>query len=300
MELLSMDQTIQSVIHTIKSSALPDPIKHWLTDEERVQTQKALFLCFAQALVPGFGELDKSCQVKLNTLVYLGASGIYEADKVYDIQVQGPAIQTPLIQSHFCLVESQRILSRLFEEDDPFWNTYYQRYWNHFQELAQSKCVKQRLDCDEYKNLLRHKYALLYLVADILHHLSDCQFVDQYERLKESLEWFTIGYNIPNEIRGLKTDLDTQVNNYAWWRLLEILPEFGMDADELSSEELHKMVYFTGLAERMLEESLVAFRKAKECVRPLGLNLFEQLIDARMQRNKKEMDILHEELASVF
>ena len=295
-----MDQTIQSVIYSIRASALPDSIKLWLTDKERVQSQKALFLCFAQALVPAFGRLDKSSQIRLNTLVYLGASGIYEADKVYDIQVKGPDIQTPLVQSHFCLVESQRILAGLFEEESPFWNTYYQRYWNHFQELKQSKCIHVRLDYHEYKNLLRHKYALLYLVADILHHLSDCQYVENYERLTETLEWFTIGYNIPNEIRGLKTDLDTQINNYAWWRLLEILPEYGMDAGELSSEELHKMVYFTGLAERMLEESLEAFRKAKECVRPLGLNLFERLIDSRMQRNTKEMEILHEELTSVF
>jgi hypothetical protein len=295
-----MDQTIQSVIYTIRTSALPDPIKEWLTGKERVQSQKALFLCFAQALVPAFGKLDKSSQIRLNTLVYLGASGIYEADKVYDIQVEGPDIQTPLIQSHFCLVESQRILAGLFGEKSSFWNIYYQRYWDHFQELKQSKCIHSRLDYHEYKNLLRHKYALLYLVADILHHLSNCQYVNHYERLIETLEWFTIGYNIPNEIRGLKTDLDTQINNYAWWRLLEILPEYGLDAGELSSEELHKMVYFTGLAERMLEESLEAFRKAKECVRPLELNLFEKLIDSRMQRNRKEMDILQEELASVF
>ncbi|HEX5624779.1 MAG TPA: hypothetical protein VFX48_02080 [Saprospiraceae bacterium] len=289
-----------NVIQTIQTQALPDEIKSALTDPELLKNQESLFLCFAQAFMDAFPGIPENEQVLINTITYLGARGIYEADPVYDIQIQGPEIQKHLVHSHFYHCESQRLLSHLFPIDHPLWAVYYQRYWQHFGELRESRMTDKRLDFKTYLQLLRYKYAMLYVPIDIMHYRTGQQYRESYERICEALQWFTVGYNIPNEIRGLKIDLETHINNYAWWRLMEKLPELDIDYRDYSSEELHKLVYVTGLAERMLEESLEAFEKALACIRPLNLPLFEYIIHKRIENNKMEMEILQEHLSSIF
>ncbi|MBK9271550.1 MAG: hypothetical protein IPM48_08120 [Saprospiraceae bacterium] len=300
MKILGQQETAQGVRDLILSSPMPEDIKQLLVNEEVMRSQRSLFLCLAQAFMKAFPGLNEDQQIRINAIIYLGSTGIYEADKVYDIQISGASIQEPLVRSHFCFIESQRLLTGLFSANSEFWKVYYKRYWDHFKELKESKQTDRKLDFDEYRNLLKHKYSMIYLIADILYFLTDQKYTDTYLNLIQVMEWFTVGYNIPNEIRGLKTDMDTNINNYAWWRLKEILPEFGIQNDELSSEEMHKMIYLTGLAERMLRESLDAFDQAIAMVRPYGLELLEHIIRKRIESNQHEMEILQEELSSVF
>jgi hypothetical protein len=300
MSILPADQIISGVIQHIGDGPLPEPIRSYVLRQELIQTQEKLFLCIAQAFVPAFPGVNPTEQIKVNALIYLGARGIYEADPVLDNQVEGKSIHDPLMRSQFCTMEAVRILSGLFPADSPFWPQYYARYADHFDELKESGQTDKKLGQDAYTSLLAKKYALLYLVLDTWHYLTDQKNKQAYEDLQQAVAWFTIGYNIPNEIRGLKTDLETHVNNYAYWRLLELLPEMGLSAADFDQEELHKLVYVSGLAERMLTESLAAFEQTMTVANQYDLNLFKQIVLSRMESNQKEMDVLQEELSLIF
>lgn len=288
------------VIKTIHALPIPQEVKTALTDLKLIDSQQNLFMCFAQAFMSAFPGIDSATQNLINTITYLGARGIYEADRVYDVQISGREIQKPLMFSHFYHSEAQRLLSSLFPSHHAFWSQYYQRYWLHFSELEESYNTNTKLNFNAYCRLLHCKYAMLYVPVDMMHFLTDQRHLDSYQSIIQSLKWFTVGYNIPNEIRGLKTDLETHINNYAWWRLKEKLSEFNIDPEDHSPEELNKLVYVTGLAEKMLEESLEAFDKAIEKVQPLELPIYEYVVRKRVESNKMEMEILQEHLSSIF
>jgi hypothetical protein len=284
----------------IEDGPMPANIRSYVLRPELLKTQEKLFLCIAQAFVPAFPGVSTSDQIRVNALIYLGARGIYEADPVLDNQVIGKNIHEPLMRSQFCTMEAVRILSGLFSADSPFWPQYYARYTDHFDELKESSQTDKKLDHDAYISLLAKKYALLYLVLDTWHYLAGQKNKQAYEDLLKAVAWFTIGYNIPNEIRGLKTDLETHVNNYAYWRLLDLLPEMGLSAADFDQEELHKLVYVSGLAERMLNESMAAFEYSMTIADQYDLTLFKQIVLSRMESNQREMDVLQEELSLIF
>jgi len=289
----------QKIVQLVASLPLPQPMKDRLLDPERLEKQKFLFLPFALAFADCFPGLTAADHILINASTYLGASGVYTMDGVFDLQIEGPAIQEPLIYGQLYMQESQRLLSRLFPDEGSFWVQYYQRYSDHFQELEESRQVDKELDFAHYRQLLGYKYSLLYVPVDMLFYLSGEKHRAAYDKIQESLQWFTVGYNLPNEVKGLEEDIRTGVNNYAWWRLRDELEQHDINPADHSAEEVHKLLYATGLAEQLLVESLDAFEKALAIVADLEVPLFRAIIEARMQSNRDMKAQIQEHLAAI-
>lgn len=293
MKNTSLDTHEQKIDGLINELPLPLDVKNKLVGSKKL---KYLFSSFGSAFQACFPGIATDELLLIDTGTFLLAAGTYAVDNVYDLQVEGLAIQKRLMYGHFCHQESQRLLSQLFLMKDPFWEKYYNRYSNHFKELKVSRELDDELTFTRYTELLGYKYSLLNLPIDIMHHLTDEKNTDNYETILESLKWFTVGYNLPNEVKGLEEDLMGGINNYAWWRLKAQLEKLDIPFAHLSPEALHKLLYATGLAEQLLNESFEAFQKALDIVSHLNVPGYITIVKHRLAKNKRMKTKIEEHL----
>ena len=284
----SFDCHLIEVRQCIEGSAVPNAIKEQIL--EHSDEQQYLFLRLAYAFFtqyPGIKERDK---VYMSAATYWSATAVYAIDHVLDLQVSGPELRPIYQNSHFCFLESQRLLAYLFPANSPFWQAYYTRYTDHFRELELSASM-ERLDQKQYKKLLSCKYALIHVVIDMLDHLTDQRHMDRSFALHHLLDTFTYGYNLPNEVKGLKTDLETGVNNYAYWRLRDRLVDLEFEIVD-DPERLHGLLYATGLAQELLNEANDTLEEVIRQAVNIDLPDFACIVRKRIDENSRRLDSL--------
>jgi hypothetical protein len=278
-------------------SALPIPAD--LREKFRLSHQggqRNLFAMLTGAFASQFPGVTHQQLVTLSSSVYLSAHAVYLLDPVLDFQAEDGDILSLVRESHFLFNESTRLLTEIFSPEDAFWPHYYQRFDDHFAEPVLSKNVEAELDLSAYQALLAKKYSLLFVPLIGLHHLSNRQHTVQFEKLNTLMQRFIIGYNIPNEIKGVSDDIRGTINNYAFWRLKKLLPEYEMDAHDYSADELHKMVYATGLASQLYDEALHYLNQARQMAEEEKLPLLVKLLDDRIESTEAEKIKVNEEM----
>ena len=290
-----MNKLLQDIEAGIQDLPIPPDLRKKFALSTK-EVHKNLFAAITGAFAPCFPSVTATDLVNLSTAVYLGASAVYALDPVLDQQASTAENIIYIRESHFLFNEATRILSGIFEPGHAFWIKYSQRIDDHFSEPALSKNVHTELDTETYRKLLAKKYSLLFVPLDGLYFLDKQENSSNYESLQELMNKFILGYNIPNEIRGISDDIRCSINNYALWRLKKLLPEFELRAEDFNADELHKLVYATGLASLLYDETLHYFSEAKKMAEELNLSLLANLVNDSMRKASAEKLQLEEEL----
>jgi hypothetical protein len=187
-------------------------------------------------------------------------------------------------------MESQRILCTLFAHDAPFWITYYSRYEDHFRELQLSEGF-QKLDEMKYREILKCKYALIHVTIDMMDHLTQHRHAEITSKLHAFLNTFTFGYNLQNEVKGLREDMETGVNNYVYWLIIERMLSLGYQVTNIP-EDIEKFLYASGIAEEVLAESNKSYDQVCSMAAELGLPEFILIVSHRKAENEKRISML--------
>lgn len=289
-ELLTVSQ---QVIDRIKSTGLPRPLLEKITDVTLVKKQSSYLIPFCYALTPAFGAIEEDVQITINAAIYLGAMGVYALDPVLDLQVSGEQVKNPITDGFLLISTSQQLLNEVIPSKSRFWKKYQARLLDHFKEASVNRMDssdKNGWNQAAYHELLKLRYSLLYLPLDILFHLTGESSKTNYYYLSESLFHFTVGFNIPNEIVGFTSDSNLGLKNYAWIPLSEYLEKENLDRRLFSFEELHKIMYLTGIATQLYDEALAAFDDCLAIIRPLNLPLFEKIVHKQVKKTIKEKE----------
>ncbi len=289
----SLEETSNSIIYFLKELSFSPHTKDLVFEERNLKAHKALFLPFFHAIAEAFPSIKEEPKKIAGAAVYLGAMAVYELDPVLDLQLKAEKSNQHITTSISLLQQAQLLLSRIFTPDSMFWDDYFRRWRLHFHELELSKVNKKtqiQWTREDYYHLLTHKYALIFTPLDICYHLT---LTDRntYTLLENTLKDFIIGYNIPNEISGFQQDGELNIANYSWCKLVPRLKEMGLQAEDYSLPELHKLLYLSGTAEEMYQESLQAFERCLKTIKKLNLGLLENLIKARKEKIRKESEM---------
>ncbi|WP_428667948.1 hypothetical protein [Runella sp.] len=285
---------MESLLSFLQNLPLPETVRKAFFSAEQFKHDQKLFLTLGSVFAPAFPGLSSWQELRLNAACYLGSLGIYQLDTVLDEQVQGTERITKAYQGQLLMLESQRILSHLFELQHPFWETYYKRVEKHYHELILSKDISEPLTETGYLHLLEHKYAMLYVPLDALFFLTGQTQPVQYATIEASLQLFCKGYNLPNEVMGMAEDMSLGITNYAYWRLKDSLKEIGIEADDYGYEELHTLLYASGLGETLLDEAVEAFREADLLAKTVKLPGYQKLIYYRIENVLSRKKVIEE------
>jgi hypothetical protein len=261
-----------------------------LLSKDVVEQQKFLFMRLAYSFFPLYPELREEERTALSAASYLSAIAVYAIDNVLDLQISGKAIRPLYRRSHLYFMESQRILCTLFAHDAPFWITYYSRYEDHFRELQLSEGF-QKLDEMKYREILKCKYALIHVTIDMMDHLTQHRHAEITSKLHAFLDTFTFGYNLQNEVKGLREDMETGVNNYVYWLIIERMLSLGYKVTNIP-EDIEKFLYASGIAEEVLAESNKSYDQVCSMAAELGLPEFILIVSHRKAENEKRISML--------
>ncbi|WP_209330550.1 hypothetical protein [Lunatimonas salinarum] len=296
-------QTLNQVVYSrIQSLELPNPLRERILNEELPQHQRDYLIPLCYSLSPAFGEIDEEDQITISTAIFLGAMGIYLLDPILDLQMTGSEIKSPLCDSILAISASQQLLNEVIPAKSRFWNKFQERLRDHFHEVSLSsvkKTGKKAWNQAAYHELLKFKYSLLYLPLDALFHLTNEKAKTNYYYLREALFYFTIGFNIPNEIIGFTSDTTLGLKNYAWVHLSEYLENENLDKRLFTAEELHKLIYLSGIATALYDEALEAFDECLSTVKPMNLPLFERIVHERIKVTIKEKEAINTYLQNI-
>ncbi len=297
----NLEETSATIIGFLKGLPFPPRVNEIIFDEKNLNNHKELFLPFFHAVSEPFPSIELETKKIAGAAVYLGALGVYGLDPVLDLQISGEKIR-PSISSSFCLLQhAQFLLSKIFPPSSKFWKSYFYRWELHFKELELSKVDEETLiqwNKEDYYSLLSHKYALLFTPLDICYHLSHSDH-KTYSLLENALKDFIIGYNIPNEIVGFQQDTELNIANYSWCKMVPKLKEIGLQVEDYSLSDLHKLLYLTGTAENMYQESLQAYDRCLITLKELNLGLLEKIVSASKKKIKQESEMSNEYIKSL-
>jgi hypothetical protein len=292
----------KQVIRRITCTDLPKSLLEKIISDDVVEKQSIHLIPFCYSLTPAFGAVEPEDQITISAAVYMGAMGVYTLDPVLDLEISGNDINHPVSEAFLLISTSQQLLNEVIPPHSRFWKKYQTRLLDHFKETTANRRVSAT-DTDwnqsTYYDLLRLRYSLLYLPLDILFHLTGETSKANYYHLGEALFHFTIGFNIPNEIIGFASDSKVGLKNYAWVRLSEFLEKEHLDPGQFSLEELHKIVYLTGIATELYDEALAAFNQCLSIIRPLNLPLFEKIVHHQIKKTIKEKEGLTSYLQNI-
>jgi len=303
METKQQLQTLShAVISRIQSIGLPKTLRDHVLAEDVLRNHRGYLIPLCYALSPAFGKLEHDEQVTICTAIFLGAMGVYALDPVLDLQITGPGVKKPISDSFLLISASQHLLSEVIPPKSRFWKKYQERLKDHFLEIELSEVSEsdqREWNQAAYHELLKFKYSLFYLPLDILFHLTGERAKTNYYYLREAFFQFTIGFNIPNEIVGFTSDSSLGLKNYAWVRLAEYLDKEKLDKHLFTTEELHKLIYLSGIATELYDEALQAFEECLSIVKPMKLPLFEKIVNDRIKVTFKEKEALKTYLQNI-
>lgn len=289
---------MSSPIDIIKEGPLPESIKSYLIDSSNLQEWQEVWLGYVFIFQPAYPRVNQKQFEVLNAASYMAARAVYEMDHVYDLQVTGKAIRANLINGQYLFNESQRLLSKLFHFDSPFWKMYYQRLEEHYKELELSG-QQYMLTDDLYQELLQYKYALMYVPLDALYILDEQKSSYVNTALLSALKLFIKGYNLPNEVEGLADDIEQEINNYAYWRLLEELQQHNIP-NPGKAAELQNLLYATRLAETLYDEATADLEQSLRVIKELSLYHFENMIKRRIASTEKRKELVTNHIEQIM
>ncbi len=161
--------------------------------------------------------------------------------------------------------ESIKILSSMFPMDSTFWSFFNQRRYELFSSVKIEQAYKTKaieLTWEQYERLSENKSAFAKVAIDIWHFLSNEKYEKEYQLLLQSQNYFSIGFQILDDIVDFERDLIHEQLNIGLVRLKKEMQKRGESYENMSHEELHKRLYIYEIVEDLIDEAEAYFDKS--------------------------------------
>jgi hypothetical protein len=184
--------------------------------------------------------------------------------------------------------ETIKKLSSIYLYNHLFWEYWNKRKIEYFEAISLEKDLWNNPDVESYNEVADKKSAFGKVAIDCLYILSENKNDETYNLLLESHKYFSIGFQLYDDVIDFSEDLEKKQFNKAVYELSKVIDfaKYNNDANILS-----KLLYIEGVGIKILDESLLYLDKAKNCISSLPENsLWHDTIDDFKQAIKRYTD----------
>jgi squalene-hopene/tetraprenyl-beta-curcumene cyclase len=231
----------------------------------------------------------KNKVTSLNIAGYL----CYNYSLLLDASLDKDAKHNTLILSGIYLEEAIKILTNLFQLDNFFWGLWNLRKQEVFEASKAGKKMFHNgsFSMAEYEQLCDNKSALGKIALDSLFTLNNKTATQNYTRLLESHKYFSVGFQINDDISDLIEDYENKDFNFAYYK-------FVIEKNRIVNDinEVKKLLYISGEAVELYNLSLSYFEKALTIAKEVGQNTWLEAITGKIKETESAINSIEEYL----
>jgi hypothetical protein len=224
----------------IQNLSLSNLFKNQIIDENFAQNNPVYYQNYPSLFSKAFLVPEKELEL-LNTAGYLYYQATIFADSLLDEQ---DASKFPLIL--ICQEESIKILTHIFGLNHNFWQVWNTRKQEYLEAiyLEKSFSKKESVTIGEYELLADKKSAFGKVAIDCLYCFDNIN-IDSYNQLLLSHKYFSVAFQLNDDIQDLKSDIEKGQFNWAKYLLQQ------EKIDNKDPKTLEKFLYIRGIATQM-------------------------------------------------
>lgn len=247
---------LKEYIHYINSLHVNDSFKEVLADTGLIHGNPLYYLyypcLFSTCFAVSQSQLDKLCIAG-----YLYYQSVIFLDEVIDDNKKDN-IALVLI----CQEESIKILTSIFGLESNYWKLWNNRRSEYFKAIQIEKKLfnNPNTTFHEYVKLADYKAAFGKAAVDSVFILFGEKQGEIYERLLKSHEYFSVAFQLNDDIQDFKKDIKNNQFNWAVYSMPSDL------VNNHSSNELNKLFYIKGHAKKILNIALQYMDKASNII----------------------------------
>jgi len=162
--------------------------------------------------------------------------------------------------------ETIKKLSSVYPIHHVFWEYWNKRKEEYFEAISLEKNLWKDLTLENYHEVADKKSAFGKVAIDCLHTLSEDKKIETYNLLLESHKYFSIGFQLYDDITDFNEDFEKKQFNWAIYQLSKSIDFSKYNNDVIT---LNKLLYIEGTGINILNESIQYFERAKEIVKKL-------------------------------
>lgn len=208
---------------------------------------------------------------------YLSKAGYsyYNSILYLDLLVDNNDFRTlPLMlqQQEECI----KILTEIFGSKSRFWSYWNTRKQEYFEAInLEKKYLTQKTTTfKQYSILAEKKSAFGNIAIDCLYTLTGCKHAEVYNILLESHKYFSIGFQLYDDIKDFKEDFENGQFNWAIYSVLQ--QQF---SHKNTVNILNKLLFISGIGQEILQQSIYSFEKSLNLVKSIAVDsLWEKTI----------------------
>ncbi|GHU79048.1 hypothetical protein FACS1894145_2370 [Bacteroidia bacterium] len=209
-----------------------------------------------------FDDVDENVVNELSKAGYCYYHSILLMDSIIDNKKFSDFPLISILQE-----ETIKILTSLYGKDAKFW-----KYWNLRKQeymvaiqIEKTLQVQKDPDWTVYKELADKKSTFGKIAIDSLYLLSNKKDKPLYKALLKSHYYFSIGFQLYDDLKDFKEDFENKQFNWAYYQLSQ-----KTDLTQLSNDVhlLNKLLYTKGIAFEIMNKSILAFQKATDVLKP--------------------------------
>ncbi|GJH41706.1 hypothetical protein RCZ04_22560 [Capnocytophaga sp. HP1101] len=210
--------------------------------------------------------------VSAETLRLLCKAGYtyYNAVLCLDVLVDEGETKT-LVEMLSLQEETIKILTSIYGYESPFWALWQQRKAEYFKAIQTEKrlLTTAEVSFEQYSSLADDKAAFGKIAIDSLWLQSHSQDKAIYEKLLLSHRYFSVGFQLYDDVKDFARDIRRGQFNWAVHQLQKVINFAEVQHD---TRTLHKYLFVKGVGQDLLREAMVQFEKAKAVVAELNVN----------------------------
>ena len=172
----------------------------------------------------------------------------------------------PQIQK--CQESSVKLLTSIFGKDSEFWEYWEKRRVEYFEAVKIEKKLNHNhtISLNDYEQLADKKSAFGKVAIDSMWLLSGRQSSKSYEKLLLSHYYFSVGFQLYDDVKDFSTDLEKGQFNWAVTKLKETV-----NFKEFDNSTLNKLLFLKNIGQNVLRGSISYFEKSIHILLETGI-----------------------------
>lgn len=160
-----------------------------------------------------------------------------------------------------------KILSTVYGDNNNFWSLWNTRKTEYRKAISLEKNLWNNPDIENYHEVADKKSAFGKVAIDCLYILSENKNQETYNLLLESHKYFSIGFQLYDDVTDFNDDFNQKQFNWAVYELSKIVDFTKYNND---TTILNKFLYVEGIVVSILDEAIHYLDKAKKIVEGLS------------------------------
>lgn len=213
-----------------------------------------------------FKDIDETTILMLSDAAYLYYQSILFTDSLID---EKDYSNLPLIA--YYQEGTIKTLTSIYGRDSVFWKYWNKRRNEYFEAVKVEKSLqyKDEIDFKRYEKLADGKSAFGKVAIDCLYVLNQEKNFKTYEKLLQSHSFFSIGFQLYDDLKDFKEDF---INKQFNWAIYELKKNIDFEDFQNNYETLNKLLYVKGIGQNILSMSINYFQKSIDIISDLKIN----------------------------